>query len=714
MNGGIVVNKITKRIGTAIIAAAVVMSSAAFGEVFAADSSRLEAAIVSAKSVIDVPEEFSEFDSNIIKDEDGTAYELSWRVKDSSDSISVTVNANGDITSYYLYRQGDYSREDIGFSKLSVDEVSDKATKWLERVNPGWMGQLKEGGVTDGGIHGRSSYVRFERYVNGIKFLNDGVSIDVDKNSGEIKNMSADWTYEKDIPDPSEAMEASKANDEFIKLSPVELVYVSDDGKTAKPVYRLTMPYAAVDARKGGELETVNRVDRGGSAKDSVASGGSGAKNVGLTESEIKNLEQIEGLKSEDELKSAALSLYGTDLSSALYEGITYRRTRDYYIESDGDDTGKEAEYRAELSFVFDKDKDSERRAYVGFDAKTGEFDLYYSYETGARIPEGKRDNNDSEKNKNNAKDRAEKFAAAHSGADMNSVKLENCEYSEYDDSYSITFGRYENEINFPQDFISISVNAKSGRIIGYYKSWSKNMKFESADGLINKEEAEETAKANLGLELSYRYSYKEDGGKINKTIELAYSIDDYKWSAIDAKTGELILYSRGGDSNYPSDISGHYAENQIKTLIDNGISLSGGEEAFRPDDVITLGDLTALAASLKNGYFICGSTNKAETLVGYDMLSIDESYNASAQATRADGVKYIIRALGYRRPAELSGIYKCDFSDSDNIPEDILGYAALAKGFGIVNGDENGCFNAEGSLTRADAMIMIYNYLSR
>ena len=100
--------------------------------------------------------------------------------------------------------------------------------------------------------------------------------------------------------------------------------------------------------------------------------------------------------------------------------------------------------------------------------------------------------------------------------------------------------------------------------------------------------------------------------------------------------------------------------------------------------------------------------------LLGFGMLTANEEYNSKAEATRADGIKYIIRALGYRKPAELNGIYKCDFSDSEEIPDDVLGYAALAKGFGIVNGDENGRFNAENPLTRADAAIMIYNYLSR
>ena len=41
-------------------------------------------------------------------------------------------------------------------------------------------------------------------------------------------------------------------------------------------------------------------------------------------------------------------------------------------------------------------------------------------------------------------------------------------------------------------------------------------------------------------------------------------------------------------------------------------------------------------------------------------------------------------------------------------------GYVAIAKGLNIVGGDENGCFNPNSALTRADAAIMIYNYLAK
>ena len=720
----VIMNKITKKLGAAFLAAAVTAGSTAFGAVFAADSSGLESAIVSVRNVISIPADFSEFNSNISTDENGTVYELNWHTEDYNGSVSVTVNEKGNIMSYNIRRSGEYSREDMGFAKLNNAQLLDRAAEWLRNVNPGWMNELpsdKADVSGYGSIHSTNAYLRLNRYVNGISFLNDGVSFDIDKNTGEVKNMSATWTDEKNIPDPSEAMDISKANDEFLKLSPLELIYKSNDGKTAHPAYVLSDSSVIMNARTGEKLINVRpytRNDAGDTATENMSSGGSGSKQAALTESELENLEQIDGLKSEDELKKAAASLKNTGLDSAEYDGCTYRRSekfRTYESNDESNENKRETEYIAFLSFTFDKDTDKERHASVMFNAKTGELLSYYSYNI-RNSRENNKETNNTKHNEKLAQEQAEAFIGLYSGINTENIKVENCEYNDYNDSYSVTFNRYENGIKFPQDSIGVTVDAKTKRILNYYKSWSKDMKFESADGLISEEKAEDIAKDNLGLELSYSYSYKSEDNseKVKQSTELAYGIGNHSWQEIDAKTGEIISFDQDGVQTYPTDIEGHYAEKQIKTLIDNGISLVSGDEDFRPDDIITLGDLTAVASSLKTGYFICGSTDKADTLLGFGMLTTNEEYNSKADATRADGVKYIIRALGYRKPAELTGIYKCDFSDSEEIPEDTLGYAALAKGFGIVNGDENGCFNAGNPLTRADAAIMIYNYLSR
>ncbi len=54
--------------------------------------------------------------------------------------------------------------------------------------------------------------------------------------------------------------------------------------------------------------------------------------------------------------------------------------------------------------------------------------------------------------------------------------------------------------------------------------------------------------------------------------------------------------------------------------------------------------------------------------------------------------------------------IYKSVFPDVTHN----IGYISILAGLGVFNGDEQGMFNPQNKLTRADAAIIIYNYLNR
>ena len=77
----------------------------------------------------------------------------------------------------------------------------------------------------------------------------------------------------------------------------------------------------------------------------------------------------------------------------------------------------------------------------------------------------------------------------------------------------------------------------------------------------------------------------------------------------------------------------------------------------------------------------------------------------------RAEAVKYLLRAVGYKNVAELEGIFKIPFMDAHKIPPSHYGYIALARGMGLISGS-GGYFYPSQNLTNADALILIYNYL--
>ena len=66
---------------------------------------------------------------------------------------------------------------------------------------------------------------------------------------------------------------------------------------------------------------------------------------------------------------------------------------------------------------------------------------------------------------------------------------------------------------------------------------------------------------------------------------------------------------------------------------------------------------------------------------------------------------------MGYKRFAQIPGIFICDFEDADEIDSELLGYAAIAKGLGVVSGS-NGKLLPENTLTKGEAAVIIYNCL--
>ena len=64
--------------------------------------------------------------------------------------------------------------------------------------------------------------------------------------------------------------------------------------------------------------------------------------------------------------------------------------------------------------------------------------------------------------------------------------------------------------------------------------------------------------------------------------------------------------------------------------------------------------------------------------------------------------VRLLLDSLGYKEFASLQGIFRCDFTDAAEIPEPLMGYAALAQALDLVDGGDAGTFGASTPATRA------------
>ena len=312
-----------KRI-VSVMLSIMVISAATAIPAFSADADNLEKAIITAKSKIDIPSALTEFDSNIEQTDSGAQYHLNWYSKDSEESISITINNLGDIL-YFSSRNQSLQNDGPRFAKYTGEELAEKAFDWLKNINPLWLTDLSleyADFEQNSNIYNRNSYINFERRINGIKFLNDNVSFNVDNMTGEVCYMSANWTYADNIQDTDGILDENSAAEKFFSISPLELVYESDGSGNARLIYIPKNPQLKISANKGEEIQLyrVYATEEAMAADNTAASGAlRGDANAKLTESELKNIAEIDGLLSQDELVELAQSLSNTGLDSAVF-----------------------------------------------------------------------------------------------------------------------------------------------------------------------------------------------------------------------------------------------------------------------------------------------------------------------------------------------------------------------------------------------------------
>lgn len=684
--------------------------------VLSAETDGLEAAILTVKSKISIPDYLTEFDSDISKSSDRTEYYLRWYNNDRNCELSLTINDRGDIIRYSLSNYGQ-NTDTPKFAVFTNQELAEKALDWLKSVNPEWASDysIEDASFSQkSNVYGGVEYIGFDRYVNGIRFLNDNITFNINNITGEIVYMSSNHTYAEDIPSADDVMSANEAADKYYTESPLSLVYRTEGSNVASLIYTLDHSNLKISATDGSVVKTTRlyRGTNGAVMEESAAADSAGGSSNKFSESELKNLAEIDNLLSEEDLVSLAKTLTGTGLNSASFESCSYTR-ENRYVYTNEEAVEDASVYIASLSFIFNKGGDNQYRGYVTFDAQTGELISYNAYNYSIYY----RGDTEKEPNvsKENALEVAKKFIRENNPDNAPRVMDPDPSYIYTDNMYVLNFSRQENNIPFHENYININTDSKTGLIIGYNTYWNDDMTFESPEGILEVESAKEKFEENVGFKLFYVYSY-EDDNDTEPDIVLAYGSSDPINSSIYAKSGEK-LESNLSDTAviYPTDTSGHYAEDRINALLAAGIIAIDAESTeFRPDDAITYRELAAMTARLTRRYYIWELPELTAFVKNSNIIKDGEDFEPDKIAIRADGPTYIISALGYKEVAELSDIYQVGFADAHQIPSDKLGYIAIAKGLTLVNGDENGCFNPNEPLTRADAAIMIYNYLAR
>ncbi|MEA4955220.1 MAG: hypothetical protein VB096_06875 [Pseudoflavonifractor sp.] len=294
----------------------------------------------------------------------------------------------------------------------------------------------------------------------------------------------------------------------------------------------------------------------------------------------------------------------------------------------------------------------------------------------------------------------------------------------------SFVFAQKVNGYFFPDNVLRVEVSSLDGSIVGFSRDFDDTVTFASADGLISESAALDTWAGSYPVELAYvavpvELDLSADefapllkaGYRYFNALKPGYALGEQKtwYAGVDAQTGELVESDTWENPSIRyDDLDGHWAKTAFVELADYQVGWLGGKA--RPDGALTQLDCVALLASA-DGYLFDPASGDPDDLYRYafqrNILS-REARADNAILTRMDTVKLLLNSLGYGSVAQLKGIYRCDFKDAASISSDNLGYAALAQGLGMAAGDAAGNFTAERPATRAEAAVMLWNYMKR
>lgn len=652
------------------------------------------------KATLGIDDSYTSFHGEPQSNGDVSTWWLYWE-GEGGRSIEVNATAQGKVLNYQCAdeQSGGYDGSFAPtFAKLSGEEGRKLAQDFLNRVlTPEESATLTQ----------NSNYRSVDSLAYNVAIALNGVPSPL---SGRIEVSAAHravvsfWRsdsagFQGGIPSAKPAVQQAAAAATLYGDETLLLEYTTDPQRSGQQLDTAVLQYVpadsdrrAVDAQTG-KLLNINAM-REAYARDEAASGG--AKNAssdsGLTQAEQEGVEKLQGILNRQQLDAKLRAMPELGLSAFSLEGAVYS----YQKEADT--------YLCSLDYAR-RSGDEYELKYAYVDAKTGVLRSFFtSSSKEAALMSAKA-----------AQAKAEAFLQKYypdnysktKHYEASSLASENaCVYAQNANGYFYTDNRYE--LVFRQDGTLSSLRA----------AW-RDVAFEKPEGLVTMEAARQAWQAARPVRLAYVAVPVENRVTRGYTekLTLAYELapDASGVYGVDAKTGKVLTHAEntGDTAIVYSDVTA--ADKEITALAAAGVGYKTG--TFEKNKELTQVDMLAFLVSAEGWYYDPAEEGALDRLYNraYNLGMLQKSERKEDKTiTRGELVKTILDMSGYGKSAQLQGIFVCHFTDSATIPAAYYGYAAIAQGLGMVRGDGQGRFLAEGTATRGQMAIMLYNFMNR
>lgn len=709
-----------------MLAAAMLLSSTAIVS-YAAEDAEMKAALTVAKERIDIPETFTEFNHYVRTNYGNKTYTFSWSAPDGTGAINAEVC--GKVITNFTSNREDFAFDVIvtpdgasiaveetkpyTFAKLTKEELIQKAKAAIKKLNPT---VAKKIAVDPDGVridlYDNDAYLTINRVENGVKVAGQNGSICLDKNTGEITRFYLNWIPGAGFRDSKEAIKKSAAQEGFQAAFPVEMHYVAEyDWKTQEYTPHLVFhrtEFGQIDAFTGKKAtfeESYGYYENGvaetADAEMDMDDANPATGAVTFTEQEIAKMELEDQLIKPDQKLAEMIKsgIWSIPESAEVNSYRTYfdSRANAYMLSASLRAFSPIHESMDEIAVPYEEIAYEE--TYYGsvtFNAETGEILSFYGND-----PSGER----TLKTENKAKQLVEKYFKEIAGDKAEDFPIDGKNASVYYsntkgdgirteasviEDYSVSAHRYVNGIVCEPESASISLDA-SGRVSGYHMNYL-GLNYPKPENVLETDAVYKKYFDQIKYELLYRVAYNNQKKRVETA--LVYNADAELY--IDAFSGALV---NGNGGARPVQKPDHYTDlgdnDELRAAAEKlalyNVTLMDEKGRLNADKAVTREDFANLVHSIGVYYY-------------------EPSENSQKTLTRKYAAKILTER--YSDIAELPGLFSSSFSD---VPADdkYVGYIAIAAAKGYMKG-KNGKFRPSAKMTRGEALMLVYDYLSR
>ncbi len=643
---------------------------------------------------------YTDFSSSVSTDNDRTLYHFNWSSNDGGSYKGMYLSAleNGIITNFGINdgKEPVKSETPSGFDRITPEIAKKRTHQLIRTLNPDIADKLSLDLLnTVEQFDATNHTFNITHIQSGIPVHGDRGRVTVDINAERITSFSITYTDRISYPSPIGIIDLATAKSVFANDIGLDLYYkVIHDNATKSvkifPVYSPKSDNIYVDASSGTAKKIIpffeNTFIKNESASDSMAGNGS----LGLTPAELKEIQNLKKLLTRNAAEALVRKIKLLNITDdCTLEEFSTRKL-----------SATEELYGHNLVFCR-KGEDRDVYIFVDINAETGEVLSFSNFAPTDNTPQATEDE-------------------ISQLCDDVLKTLAPQKHTEYqlrpndEDKHYFVFDRYVNGIRVDGNTITIELTPDNN--LASYRISYTNADFPICSGIISNQQATQRLFDTLKFSLVYIPQKTKTELKRPDTAYLIYTLEDYN-IYLDPYTGNRInadgtLYTVDSPKSEYTDISGHYAEEQIKALRRFGIGFD--ETEFFPDRACIQKDFITLLSGVfgsKNSVLINSDTKSDDYYKEAERLGIikPEEVSPNSEVSRIQAAKFICRALGIEKYAQMEKIFNCPFAD---VTTD-KGYVTLLWGMDIVNGTGINTFSPLSNLTRGQTAIMIYNAMN-